>query len=192
MVIASMADLVGAMREGVIPAEVAYGRIVEALKRGQKTVFGDTEETAWCLLVLGGVTTMNSGFGVDMTDAMRAEILAVADHFCHWAELTYAKVRQRSARDDDTTAYYDLEGELAAYAREREAFLGTGMNNNVYVMLGDTSIIRRNAATLGAHSGRLATPDFESVKHDNGLEKAVMSVIKCTHVDGGHVKVHNL
>ena len=38
MVVASMADLVGAMREGVIPAEVAYGRIVEALKRGQNGV----------------------------------------------------------------------------------------------------------------------------------------------------------
>ena len=42
----------------MIPEEVAYGRIVEALKRCQKTVFGDTEETAWCLLVLGGVITM--------------------------------------------------------------------------------------------------------------------------------------
>ena len=58
MVVASMADLVRAIREGVVPEEVAYGRIVEALKRCQKTVFGDTEETAWCLLVLGGVITM--------------------------------------------------------------------------------------------------------------------------------------
>ena len=66
MVIASMADLVGAIREGVIPEEVAYGRIVEALKRCQKTVFGDTAETAWCLLVLGAVITTSSGFGVDI------------------------------------------------------------------------------------------------------------------------------
>ena len=119
MVIASMADLVGAMREGVIPPEVTYGRIVEVLKRGQKTVFGDAPETAWRLLVLGAVTTTNSGFGIDLPEALRAEMLAVADHFCHWAELTYAKVRQRSARDDDTAVYYALEGELAAYAMER-------------------------------------------------------------------------
>ena len=89
------------------------------LKRGQKTVFGDAPETAWRLLVLGAVTTTNSGFGIDLPETLRAEMLAVADHFCHWAELTYAKVRQRSARDDDTAVYYALEGELAAYAMER-------------------------------------------------------------------------
>ena len=88
MVIASMADLVGAMREGVIPPEVTYGRIVEVLKRGQKTVFGDAPETAWRLLVLGAVTTTNSGFGIDLPEALRAEMLAVADG---WGERAWAQ-----------------------------------------------------------------------------------------------------
>ena len=38
-----------AIREGSIPVEVAYGRIVELVKRTQKTVFGDRAQTAWCL-----------------------------------------------------------------------------------------------------------------------------------------------
>ena len=55
-----MADLVGAMREGVIPAEVTYGRIVEVLKRGQKTVFGDAPETA---KNLAGILTCSAEAG---------------------------------------------------------------------------------------------------------------------------------
>ena len=53
MAIAGVADLVRAIREGSIPVEVAYGRIVELVKRTQKTVFGDRAQTAWCLFVCG-------------------------------------------------------------------------------------------------------------------------------------------
>jgi hypothetical protein len=192
MVIAGVADLVIAMRGGVIPAEVAYWRIVEVWKRGQKTVFGDAAQVAWRLMVLGAITSMDSGFGIDMKEKTRKEIIAVVEHFCYWCELTYDKIRQGHARGDDVTVYHDLDGELAAYAKEREGHVYEGKSCNVYLMLGDESIIRRNSGMLGAHSGRPTTPDFESVHHENGLEKAVMSIIKCAHMDGGHTKVHNL
>ena len=45
MAIAGVADLVNAIREGTIPEEVAYGRIVELMMRSQKTVFGDQAQT---------------------------------------------------------------------------------------------------------------------------------------------------
>ena len=72
-----MADLVIAMRGGVIPEEVAYWRIVEVWKRGQKTVFGDAAQTAWRLLVMGAVTSLDSGFGIDLKEKTRKEIIAV-------------------------------------------------------------------------------------------------------------------
>ena len=61
MAIAGVADLVNAIREGAVPAEVAYGRIIELVKRTQKTVFGDQAQTAWGLFVFGAVITLDSG-----------------------------------------------------------------------------------------------------------------------------------
>ena len=58
-------------------------------------------------------------------------------------------------------------------------------------MLGNESILRRNAAATGAHSGRIAVPDFAAVKRPNGLELVVLSVLQCIHSDGGHAKAHN-
>ena len=192
MAIAGVADLVNAIREGTIPEEVAYGRIVELMVHSQKTVFGDQAQTAWRLFVFGAVITMDSGYGIDLKEELRAEILVVADHFCHWAELTYDKIRQGSARDNDTVVYHALDAELAAYARERLTLLSMGRQNTAMVMLGDTTIIARDSGMLGPHNGRPSVPDFESIKHENGLEKAVASVIKCAHKDGGHTKLHNL
>ena len=118
---------------------------------------------------------MDSGYGIDLKEDLRKEILAVADHFCHWAELTYEKIRQGNVRDQDTVLYHDLDGELAAYARERLTLMGMGKQCNAMIMLGDTTIIARDSGMLGAHNGRPSMPDFESIKHENGLEKAVMS-----------------
>ena len=181
-----------AIREGAVPAEVAYGRIIELVKRTQKTVFGDQAQTAWCLFVFGAVITFDSGYGIDLKDDLRAEMLVVADHFCHWAELTYEKIRQGNVRDADTVAYHDLDAELAAYQREHLTLMGMGRRTNGLMMLGDTTIISRDSGMLGAHNARPSTPDFECIKHENGLEKAVMSVIRCVHKDGGHTKMHNL
>ena len=75
MAIAGVADLVHAIREGSIPVEVAYGRIIELVKRTQKTVFGDRAQTAWGLFVFGAVITLDSGYGIDLKDDLRAEML---------------------------------------------------------------------------------------------------------------------
>ena len=187
-----MADLVHAIREGSIPVEVAYGRIIELLKRTQKTVFGDRAQTAWGLFVFGAVITLDSGYGIDLRDDLRAEMLAVADHYCHWAELTYEKIRQGSARDADTAAYHDMDAELAAYHRERLTIMSMGKQTNGLVMLGNTSILSRDSTTLGAHNNRPSMPDFGCIRQENGLEKAVASVMQCAHKDGGHTKMHNL
>ena len=72
---------------------MAYGRIIELVKRTQKTVFGDRAQTAWGLFVFGAVITLDSGYGIDLKDDLRAEMLAVADHFCHCA-LGGADVRE--------------------------------------------------------------------------------------------------
>ena len=172
--------------------EVAYGRIVELVKRTQKTVFGDRAQTAWGLFVFGAVITLDSGYGIDLKDDLRAEMLVVADHFCHWAELTYEKIRQGTARDADTAAYHDLDAELAAYQRERLTIMSMGKRTNGLVMLGNTSILSRDSAMLGAHNSRPSMPDFGSIRQENGLEKAVASVMQCAHKDGGHTKMHNL
>ena len=192
MAIAGVADLVRAIREGSIPVEVAYGRIVELVKRTQKTVFGDRAQTAWGLFVFGAVITLDSGYGIDLKDDLRAEMLVVADHFCHWAELTYEKIRQGTARAADTAAYHDLDAELAAYQRERLTIMSMGKRTNGLVMLGNTSILSRDSAMLGAHNSRPSMPDFGSIRQENGLEKAVASVMQCAHKDGGHTKMHNL
>jgi hypothetical protein len=87
-------------------------------------------------------------------------------------------------RDEEYTLYCQLDNELGALAREGDAWKEQGHLHNVVVMLGNESILRRNAAATGAHSGRIAVPDFAAVKRPNGLELVVLSVLQCIHADG--------
>jgi len=121
----------------------------------------------------------------------RREIVAVMEHFVEWCELTHERVTQQGVRDKEYTLYCQLDNELSALAREEDAWTEQGNLDNVVVMLGNETIMRRNAAATVAHSGRVAVPDFAAVKRPNGLELVVFSVLQCIHSDGGHVKAHN-
>lgn len=191
MVIASLTGVVEVMRKGLVPAVMANGRIVSLLREGQKLVFGDTEEVAWRLMVLGGFISLNTGYAHDLPADLRREIVAVIEHFVEWCEITHERVTQQGVRDEEYTLYCQLDNELSALAREDDAWKEQGLLNNVVVMLGNESILRRNAAATGAHSGRIAVPDFAAVKRPNGLELVVLSVLQCIHSDGGHAKAHN-
>ena len=109
-----------------------------------------------------------------------------------WCEITYDRAARLGGRDEEYALYCALDNELSALAREQDAWAEQGQMHNVIVMLGNESILRRSAAATAAHSGRVAVPDFDALKRPNGLEAAVLSVVKCIHSsDGGHAKVHN-
>ena len=62
-----------------MPAVMANGRIVELLREGQKLVFGDKDETAWQLMIMGGFISMDSGFAHDLQVVQRREIVAAIE-----------------------------------------------------------------------------------------------------------------
>ena len=186
-----MTAVVEEMRKGLVPAVMANGRIVELMCEGQKLVFGDAEETAWQLMAMGGFISMDSGFAHDLQVVQRREIVATIEHFVEWCEITRERMAKFGARDEEDTLYCQLDKELAALAREEEAWTEQGKLENVVVMLGNENIVRRKAAATVAHNGSVAVPDFAAVKRPNGLELVVHSVLQCIHVDGGHTKAHN-
>ena len=147
-------------------------------------MFGDTEEVAWRLLVLGAFISLDSGYAHDLLADLRREIVAVLEHFVEWCEVTHKRANQMGGRDEEYALYCDLNNELSALAREQDAWTEQGHMHNVVVMLGNETILLRNAAATVAHSGRVAVPDFEAVKRPNGLETVVLSVIQCIHSDG--------
>ena len=191
MVIASVTGVVEVMKKGLVPAVMSNARIVSLLREGQKLVFGDREEVAWRLMVLGGFISLDSGYAHDLPADLRREIVAVNEHFVEWCEITHERVAQQGVRDEEYTLYCQLDSELSALAREECAWTEQGHLHNVVVMLGNETILRRNAAATVAHSGRIAVPDFAAVKRPNGLESVVLSVLQCIHSDGGHAKAHN-
>ena len=146
-----MTGVVEVMKKQLVPAVMANGRIVSLLREGQKLVFGDTEEVAWRLMVLGGFISLNTGYAHDLPDDLRREIVAVIEHFVEWCEITHERVTQQGVRDEEYTLYCQLDNELSALAREDDAWKEQGLLNNVVVMLGNESILRRNAAATGAH-----------------------------------------
>ena len=97
---------------------MANARIVSLLREGQKLVFGDTEEVAWRLMVLGGFISLNTGYAHDLPADLRREIVAVNEHFVEWCELTNERVTQQGVRDEEYTLYCQLDNELSALARE--------------------------------------------------------------------------
>ena len=119
MVIASLTGVVEVMRKGWVPAVMANGRIVALLREGQKLVFGDAEEVAWRLMVLGGFISLNTGYAHDLPDDLRREIVAVIEHFVEWCEITHERVTQQGVRDEEYTLYCQLDNELSALARDR-------------------------------------------------------------------------
>ena len=156
--IASLTGVVEVMKKGLVPAVMANARIVSLLREGQKLVFGDVEEVAWRLMVLGGFISLDTGYAHDLPADLRREIVAVNEHFVEWCEITHERVTQQGVRDEEYTLYCQLDNELSALAREEDAWTMQGHLNNVVVMLGNESILRRNAAATGAHSGRIAVP----------------------------------
>ena len=126
MVIASLTGVVEVMRKGLVPAVMANGRIVSLLREGQKLVFGDTEEVAWRLMVLGGFISLNTGYAHDLPADLRREIVAVIEHFVEWCEVTHERVTQQGVRDEEYTLYCQLDNELSALARGGGCVEGAG------------------------------------------------------------------
>ena len=91
MVIASVTGVVEVMKKGLAPAVMSNARIVSLLREGQKLVFGDRDETAWRLMVLGGFISLDSGYAHDLPADLRREIVAVNEHFVEWCEITHER-----------------------------------------------------------------------------------------------------
>ena len=117
MVIASLTGVVEVMRKGLVPAVMSNARIVSLLREGQKLVFGDREEVAWRLMVLGGFISLNSGYAHDLPADLRREIVAVNEHFVEWCEITHERGAQQGVRDEEDTLYCQLDNEPSQRAQ---------------------------------------------------------------------------